>query len=304
MSKKASGSSVDTVIKLTLVFFISLFSFSVGTFVGKQVSDADYRRAAIEGDYDHFQAEAKSEHGNDDNALSDDDIASLTEEFVNTEKRNIASTGHAKEEHADGHGKKDPHAKKEEHSDKPTHAEDHHPTPSTDKHKPNTHDEHAKTPAHEDSHKKGYKKFSKAEPSEQLKEKAVAQKELMTSQHGTHSVAKAAARVAEGKAPAEDAHNKESRKPTSVLPGVASSAIGKFTVQVASYADEAEAKAHSAKLKGKGWNAFYIPADVKGHTWYRVSVGLFSTTASAEKFKAELMKEANISSALVQKIIQ
>ena len=268
MAKKASGSGADTIIKLVLIFFISLLSFSVGTFVGKQVSDADYRRAAIEGEYDHFQADAGSEEKSE--AISEDEIASLTEEFVNTEKRELASDNSKNKE-----------APK---------TADHKNTKNKDDHK-----------AESKAGKDGYKKYGKAVPSKAMKEKAVAQKELMKEDKG-HSVEKAARRVASGKAPAKA--TTESRKPTSVLPGVASSAVGKYTVQVASYADEGEAKAHSAKLKSKGWNAFYIPADVKGRTWYRVSVGLFSTTASAEKFKSELKKEANISSAYVQKIIK
>ncbi len=263
MAKKASGSGADTIIKLVLIFFISLLSFSVGTFVGKQVSDADYRRAAIEGEYNHFQA--NTEHSEHSDTISEDEIASLTEEFVNTEKRGLASEHHNKtNSHADPQ-KQEAHAKNEDHA------------------------------------KDGYKRYGKAVPSKTMKKKTVAQKEMIKENKG-HSVEKAARRVASGKAPAKT--TTEARKPTSVLPGVANSAVGKYTVQVASYADEGEAKAHSAKLKTKGWNAFYIPADVKGRTWYRVSVGLFSTTASAEKFKSELKKEANISSAYVQKIIQ
>jgi cell division septation protein DedD len=263
MAKKASGSSADTIIKLVLIFFISLLSFSVGTFVGKQVSDADYRKAAIEGDYDHFHADAKTKDAGDDKGLTEDDIASLTEEFVNSEKRDIASADATKKPAAAAAGASG--------ADIAT----------------------AET--------QGYKQYSKAVPSKNMQAKAAAQKELMA-EKAPATVEKAAARVAAGKAPIAD--KPEERKPTSVLPSVATSAVGKFTVQVASYADEAEAKAHSAKLKTKGWNAFYIPAEIKGRTWYRVSVGLFSTTASAEKFKSELVKEANISSAYVQKIVQ
>lgn len=261
MAKKTSGSSADTIIKLVLIFFISLLSFSVGTYVGKQVSDADYRRAAIEGDYNHFQAETEGAPSDESESLSDEDIASLTEEFVNTEKRKLASADSAKEE-ASTDSKN-----------------------NTDKTKP-----------------KGYKKYSKAKPSEATRAKAKGQNKLIATKKQKPTIEKAAQRVAANKSPVTQA--KSERKPTSVLPGIASSSIGKYTVQVASYADEGEAKAHSAKLKSKGWNAFYIPAEIKGRTWFRVSVGLFSTTASAEKFKKELVKEANISSAYVSKIVR
>ncbi|PIT99936.1 MAG: hypothetical protein COT74_07400 [Bdellovibrionales bacterium CG10_big_fil_rev_8_21_14_0_10_45_34] len=45
---QSGGSKTDTLIKLVLVFFISLLSFSIGTFVGKQFSDSQHRMAAME----------------------------------------------------------------------------------------------------------------------------------------------------------------------------------------------------------------------------------------------------------------
>ena len=49
MSAAKGNSKADTLVKVVLVFFISLLSFSVGTFVGKQVSDSHHRRMALEG---------------------------------------------------------------------------------------------------------------------------------------------------------------------------------------------------------------------------------------------------------------
>lgn len=37
-------SEADFLVKVVLVLFISLLSFSLGTFIGKQVSDADHER--------------------------------------------------------------------------------------------------------------------------------------------------------------------------------------------------------------------------------------------------------------------
>ncbi len=51
MSKEKGSSKADTLVKVVLVFFISLLSFSVGTFVGKTVSDTDHRRVALEGEF-------------------------------------------------------------------------------------------------------------------------------------------------------------------------------------------------------------------------------------------------------------
>jgi cell division septation protein DedD len=85
---------------------------------------------------------------------------------------------------------------------------------------------------------------------------------------------------------------------------VASTSIGKYTVQVASYPDETEAKKHASSLEGKGFSAFYIPAKVKGNTWYRVSVGLFNNQSTANSFRKDLMKQADIKSAIVTKIVK
>ena len=48
MLNQNGGSRTDTLIKLVLVFFLSLLSFSVGTFVGKQFSDSQHKIAALE----------------------------------------------------------------------------------------------------------------------------------------------------------------------------------------------------------------------------------------------------------------
>jgi cell division septation protein DedD len=73
---------------------------------------------------------------------------------------------------------------------------------------------------------------------------------------------------------------------------------------VASYQTEEEAKNHAATLKGKGWNAFYLPATIQGKPWFRVSVGLFNNDKSAREFRAQFMKESGSKSTLVQKIVQ
>ena len=74
-------------------------------------------------------------------------------------------------------------------------------------------------------------------------------------------------------------------------------------MQVAAYGTEKEAQGMSADLKNKGFSAFYVSANVKGQTWYRVSVGLFSTSKEAETYKKDLTERAKISSAIVQKIV-
>ncbi len=271
MGSKSGNSKTDTVVKLVLIFFISLLSFSVGTFVGKQVSDSDHRRAALEDDYGPMRGVASTDKAEKDSArLSEDDIASLAEEFINSEKAETA------------------------------------PPPQEAK----TAAKNSKEPAE----LQGYRNLAEAKPTGQYKKemetqdrKVAAYKEKIKEKVETPkptptTPSTAATRVAAGKAPTPDP--KSERKPDSVLPSVASSAIGKFTVQVASFADETEAKTHASKLKEQGWNSFYIPATVAGKTWYRVSVGLFTTSQSANEFRAELMRDAKLTTAIVQKIVQ
>lgn len=280
MLNENGGSRTDTVIKLVLILFISLLSFSVGTFVGKQFSDNDHRQAQLEGEFRGI-AQMDNDMGSDNpmaedtssGKLSDDEIASLTEEFLNSEspeevtaERAVASA-------------------------------------------PEAHEEKPEAPVG------GYKKYSASpKPSEPKPEPEVpsaapapaATPAPAPAPHKTaaqpHSPSPASVRVAQGQAPAPEV--KEPRKPMSVLPSVASSAIGKYTVQVASYPSESEAQVHAARLKDGGWNAFYVPAEVQGKTWYRVSVGLFTTAKSANEFKSEFLKEAKLKTAIVQKIIQ
>jgi len=268
MSAEKGSSKADTLVKVVLVFFISLLSFSVGTFVGKQVSDSDHRRMALEGESKTDRGVASTESATAEPAgdkISDKEVESLTEEFVNKEK--ASTTG-------------------EEASDE---------TATSAK---GEQTEHADTTGY-----KTYSRDSKVAKSEK-DEPATAEKADVKShaKQKAESMRNVAEKVAHDEAPSDGA--KEERKPASTLPSVASSAVGKYTIQVASYADEGEAKTHAADLKGKGWNAFYFPADVKGHTWYRVSVGLFSNNKSANEFRAQFMKEANTKSAIVQKVIQ
>lgn len=98
------GSKTDTVVKLVLVFFISLLSFSVGTFVGKQFSDSQHRLATLENEYNRDANEGRSTAsipGNEMNIepseiLSNEDVAKLAEEFVQDKKtetkRDVANT--------------------------------------------------------------------------------------------------------------------------------------------------------------------------------------------------------------------
>lgn len=255
----SQGSKTDTAVKLVLIFFISLLSFSVGTFVGKQVSDADHRRASLEIEDGHMM-----EHGEERGvasleervdtetaAISDEEVASLTKEFMDAERK-TASEGKAQEDAEDSEVNQ------------------------------------------ADPQMQGYSQMNKKEEPKDT---------MQVTTIKTDTVKTAADRVSENKAPAKDQPAKA--KPNTHLPvAVAAASVGKYTVQIGSYADEAEAKAYANKMKEMGYSAFYVPADVKGQTWYRVSVGLYADTKSAEEYRKSLLDKKVVSAAIVQKIVK
>ena len=304
MSAQKGSSKADTLVKVVLVFFISLLSFSVGTYVGKQVSDSDHRRMALEGEFKGDRSVASAgEHGDEhaDEKITEQEVESLTEEFVNKEKsarEPAEAAGHGAHGTADAGHDKAPAAP----AAQAGHAEDGYKeykrggAKGHDPAKAGAHAPKAHAPkAHADD---AYAKDAHAKPA--AKEAHGAKPTATEAKPAAPS--KAAQKVSHDEAPTDGM--KEERKPSSALPSVASSAIGKYTVQVASYADEKEAKGHAAGLKGKGYNAFYLPANVNGRTWFRVLVGLFNNSKSAGDFRGQFMKEANTKSAIVQKIVQ
>ena len=265
MGKATANTKADTAVKLVLIFFISLLSFTVGTYVGKQFSDSEAHRASLEVDYNSQGTETASVVSTEDSAtapISDEEVADLTEEFVKSE-RQVAS----QEESADDKIADEKKVSASADNDGYTH--------------------HSKMKAETVEAKTDSKMETAA--------KATATKEAVTPQP-------AADRVSKDKAPTPDM--KKPREPSSVLPTVATTAIGKYTVQVASYATEAEAKTQAEVLKGKGYSAFFVPAEIKGKTWYRVSIGLFSDHKTATNYRTELLSTNAVPSAIVQKIVQ
>jgi septal ring-binding cell division protein DamX len=101
--------------------------------------------------------------------------------------------------------------------------------------------------------------------------------------------------------------HEQPRQPSSTLPAIPKDVsqypTGKYTVQVASFATETDAKKRADELKQKGYSAFYIPANVQGKTWYRVSVGQFPSEQEAKTYRAEFMAKTKIESAIIQKIV-
>lgn len=67
---------------------------------------------------------------------------------------------------------------------------------------------------------------------------------------------------------------------------------GKFTLQLSSFQDKAEAEAYLANLKANGFSAppFISEGDVEGKTYYRVRMGNYRTMEAANDAKGEVEK--------------
>ncbi|MDG0815408.1 SPOR domain-containing protein [Bdellovibrio svalbardensis] len=266
------AAKTDVVVKLVLVFFISLLSFSIGTFVGKKYSDNQHQLSQLEpqkaekADREVASVEEGTEgEKKSSGTMTDAEIAKLAEEFVADET--TPSTETAKTEEG-GHKVEASHNEAAVAEHKEEKADAHKPAPAT------PHGKDKATPV-----------TKHAEPSPAAKE------------------------IAAGKVPTATEHTtaattKEARVPSSLPKDVAAYTVGKFTVQVASYADEAEAQKFASDLKDKGYSAFYVPANIKGKTWFRVSVGQFATPKEAASYRAELLGKAKVNSAIVQKITE
>lgn len=268
------GAKSDVAVKLVLVFFISLLSFSIGTYIGKKYSDNQHKLAQLEpASASHDEKRSVASEGHDghhatpakDQMISDDEISSLAadklkkEEFIADDSD---SDDHAPKAaaHGDAHGKPavaNPHA-----APVTGHAPAAVKAPGT-KHEPK----------HEAKHE------DKDEPLE------------------------AAKSFLEGKAPeAKPAAKSDNRLPTSLPKDISQYALGKFTVQVASYNTKEEAEKRAEKLKEQGYQTNVFPAKVADKMWYRVSFGLFGTSEEAQSERAKYLEKYKTESALVQKI--
>jgi cell division septation protein DedD len=257
MANQKGSSKTDTFVKLILVFFISLLSFSIGTFVGKKFSDNQHQLALLEpgshADRDVASIPESDHEVTPKKALNDDDIAKLAEEFVTDEEAG------------------------------------HHPKMKEEQ------------PEHKDSHSEVAKNEGHGAAAAATKPEAAHHAEAPA------AAQRAATRVAANKTGTEPAakvvDSERSRIPSSLPAQVAQSSTGKFTVQVASFMTEGEAKKHAEGLRAKGLEqASYIQAQAKGATVFRVIVGLFATQDEAKKSLPNVKSKANISDVIIQKI--
>jgi cell division septation protein DedD len=66
---------------------------------------------------------------------------------------------------------------------------------------------------------------------------------------------------------------------------------GKFTLQLSSFQDKAEAEAFLGQVKGAGYSGYLVAADVEGVMWYRVRTGTYATYEDAVAAKGEFEKK-------------
>ncbi len=237
MFNENGGSRTDTLIKLVLVFFLSLLSFSVGTFVGKQFSDSQHRVADLEGDSDRVVASIPPDitKAEPNKAITEDEISKVSDEFVKKERQDGPVAAPAADVNT---------AKKDDKGVKKANA---------------VHDEIANVT-------KQIAMGMKVEPPKPVV--------------------------------------KTNRIPSSYPKNVEAAAIGKYTVQLSSFSGEDEAKVAAQQFRDKGYSAFYVPGQARGKTWYRVSVGQFTTKEEAIKYKSSLPKDNNFETSIIQKITQ
>ncbi len=237
------SSKIHVYIFMILIFFLCLLSFSVGTFVGKSVTEAELRRSQgqVAGNLNErtissieegiFNEDADTQNDDSDEiALTNEEINSLAEEFADETSKDEEAT------------------------------------------------------------------LSSTTTSET----ASKAKKSGTNDLEKNPISDVTERIAKNESATES--YKQPRLPSTVMPLIAASSLGKYTIQIASYTNEKEAQKHAAQLKQKGYSAFYIPAKVRNKDWFRVSVGLFDNSDKANTFRKGFILKTNLEAAIVQKI--
>ncbi|MBL7689928.1 MAG: SPOR domain-containing protein [Bdellovibrionaceae bacterium] len=279
------ASSWDLVLKILSITLVSLFAFSSGVWFGKKLSDSDYQRLALEGEFDREvgkgQTASKESDPTDDaahdaEALTEEEVAAATDKAIHGQKAADASEH---ESAATGHG-----------------AEPAKPAQVAGGHGAATEKHEAAAPAHAPEKARSVASTAPA-ASAHSAAPANSGKPDLSAAH------QAAARVASNAAPvAKEQPKAESRVPSSLPKTVGATNDVEFTVQVASYPTAEAAKEHVDSLVKKGFPAFPVEASINGKVWYRVSVGSFKSFNDASKYRAQLVKQTDLPSAIVSKI--
>lgn len=295
VNNEHGGSSWDLVLKVLSITLVSLLAFSSGIWFGKKLSDSDYQRQALEGEFDRevqksSDSLATYKAAEDDDVLTDEEVAAATDKAMEASRK--AASADPAEVKADQVAAHSATTSTQQASATAAAAGG---TVSA----PATHAAVPVTPATIAT------KAAAKSPADGTATRAVASTSPFASKPDLSAAHQAATRVANNAAPTNPAVEQaktESRVPSSLPKTVGASADVEFTVQVASYPTAEAAKEHVEAMVKKGFPAFPVEAKINGKTWYRVSVGSFKSFNEASKFRAQLLKQADLPSAIVQKI--
>ncbi len=285
----------DNLIKLALVFFVSLLSFSIGTYVGKKYSDNQHKLALLEpqketsvkateefatdsgateaeGHLNEVAAESPSHvtTGTSEKpaALTDSEVAKIAEEFASeedaTEERIVATV--EPPEKVVKTIPEQPHVNGQVQSAKAT----------------------TLTAATVAQPKKVEPVTTVTKPVVAKNTNALPPKVTPTRTDDTVAITPTPV----------DAEN---RNPASIPPATEMVPIH-YTVQIGSFPTENEADTLTKSLQNKGYKTSYVPAKVNGQIWYRVNVGLFGTIKEAQDYKREFLEKTKLTSAIVQRL--
>jgi septal ring-binding cell division protein DamX len=298
------SSNTDTIVKIFLVFFISLLSFSIGTFVGKKFSDNQHKLSTMEptkgADEKTAIATGATEHATQEETLSDDQVAALANEFVDDESQsankvehgeaNSHETAKAKNEANSHNTEKNREETDSGHMESSSHSEP--KTAKAEKHAPPSH-----APAAVDA--EPAQETAKHEP---VKGKTETKQTARSEEVKQPTHADKADKV--DRADKEEKTEELAKIPSNVAKEKAATGTSKFTIQIASYPSESEAQKKADELKKLNFEAFYTPATIKGQTWFRVNVGTYATSKEAQEHKTELIEKIHSTSAIIQQLVQ
>ncbi len=264
----------DKMLKLALVFFISLLSFSIGTFVGKKYSDNQHKLSLLEPqknsdtalghDFATNSPDGKTEAASivktgADKPLTDNEVAKIAEEFA-------TDTTDTSDSEMDSSAVK--------------------PIPVSE------------------LDAKDIKELNVAKAgSTKSKMTQVTTAATVAAAKPTGPVAAAPQATKKPIANAAEIHlaiEKIKKMETREVASVQSE--NRYTVQVSSFPTQAEADKLSHDLVNKGYKSSSVSAQVNGQTWYRVQVGLFGTVKEAQDYKKDFLEKTKLSSAIVQRV--
>jgi cell division protein FtsN len=279
----------DNLIKLALVFFVSLLSFSIGTYVGKKYSDNQHKLALLEPQkeasakgHEEFATESSAAEGEIINELPGDNLselkvgneekpAALTDSEVAKIAEEFASEEEATEEKIVG----------------------------TIPEQPKVNGQYI--PSKVVSVAPPVKKVEMPQMTEEEPVEKTVAKQVTSTGLPPKIIAKATRPVVPLTETITPTPVDENRVPASIPPTTEMVPIH-YTVQIASFPTQSEAENLTKNLQNKGYKTSFIPAKVNGQTWYRVNVGLFGTIKEAQDYKKEFLEKTKLSSAIVQRL--